>query len=245
MRSDRDRQFVVVTGAGSGIGYAVTALLLAKGYGVAACDRDIGALAGANHPLLSFRKLDVRNRQDMTEVVAQEIERGGDIAGLVACAAVFKRMPFLELDEATWDQTFDVNLKGSLFACQAVLPEMRQRRRGSIVLFSSSLARSGSATGGHYAATKGGILGLARSLALEVAADGIRVNVVSPGLTDTPQPRGHKGGEAAMYAKAKDIPLGRIGHAGDMAQATLFLLQDDSSFITGQDIRVNGGSQMF
>jgi NAD(P)-dependent dehydrogenase (short-subunit alcohol dehydrogenase family) len=245
MSINGEKPVVVVTGAGSGIGYACAMLLLAKGYCVSAWDRDIGALAGGDHPSLSFHTLDVRDKPAMDAIVAHETGAGGEIVGLVACAAVFKRQPFLELDETTWDLTFDVNLKGSLFACQAVLPAMRRRHRGSIVLFSSSLARSGSATGGHYAATKGGLLGLARSLALEVAEEGIRVNVVSPGLTDTPQPRGHAGGEAAMFAKAKDIPLGRIGRAADIADATLFLLEDDSSFITGQDIRVNGGSQMF
>jgi NAD(P)-dependent dehydrogenase (short-subunit alcohol dehydrogenase family) len=112
------------------------------------------------------------------------------------------------------------------------------------VLFSSSIARSGSATGGHYAATKGGLLGLMRSLALDVARDGIRVNAISPGVTDTPQPRGHST-EEQLYAKAKDIPLGRIGTPEDMAQAVMFLLDARSSYVTGQDIRVNGGAQIF
>ncbi len=90
-------------------------------------------------------------------------------------------MPFLDLDEATWDLTLAINLKGSFFACQAVLPAMRRRRRGSIVLFSSTLARIGAARGAHYAATKGGLLGLARSLALVAAPDNVRVNTISPG----------------------------------------------------------------
>ena len=234
---------VVVTGAGSGIGHALTVMLLERGYGVSAWDRLPGALKGMEHPQLRLHTLDVRDKAAMDRALAEEASE--QLWGMVHCAAIFKRVPFLELDEETWDETFAVNLKGGLFACQAVLPAMRRNGQGSIVLFSSSIARSGSATGGHYAATKGGILGLARSLALEVAAEGIRVNVVSPGITDTAQPRAHAGGAEAMYAKAATIPLGRIGAAEDMAEAALFLLADDSSFLTGQDIRVNGGSQIF
>ena len=131
-----------------------------------------------------------------------------------------------------------------MFACQAVLPMMRKAGHGSIVVFSSSIARAGSPTGAHYAASKGGVLGLMRSLALEVAKEGIRVNAISPGVTDTPQPRGHATDEE-LYAKAARIPLGRIGQPEDMAQAIHFLLGNESSYVTGQDIRINGGGQIF
>ena len=172
------------------------------------------------------------------------MRRRARIRGLVACAAVFKAKPFLEIDDALWDTTFDVNLKGSMFAIQAVLPLMRQQKSGAIVLFSSTLARSGAADGAHYAATKGGILGLARSVALETAADGIRVNVVSPGVTDTPQPRGNMT-EDQLFSRAATIPLGRIGHVRDMVEAAVFLLSEDASFMTAQDLRVNGGARLF
>jgi NAD(P)-dependent dehydrogenase (short-subunit alcohol dehydrogenase family) len=162
------------------------------------------------------------------------------LAGLVTCAAIFARVPFVELDEAMWDEHFDINLKGTFFACQAVLPTLRQLGRGSIVIFSSGMARMGSATGGHYAATKGGLLGLARSLALEVAREAIRVNTISPGMTDTPQPRGHSP-EEVVQARASAIPMGRMGRPEEMADAVLFLLSPDSSFVTGQDLAINGG----
>lgn len=241
---DRNPGAVIVSGAGSGIGHAVTRRLLDEGYGVSAWDIAAGLLAGANDPRLAFCDLDVRDKSAMDYAVADTVERFGRIAGLVTCAAVFKAVPFLELDEATWDATFAVNLKGTLLACQAVLPAMRRQGGGAIVMFASSLARSGAAHGAHYAATKGGVLGFARSLALEVAAENIRVNVVSPGLTDTPQPRGNMS-DAEIRAKATQIPLGRIGAPDDMAQAVSFLLSDDASFVTGQDIRVNGGAGLF
>jgi len=235
---------VIVSGAGSGIGHAVTRRLLDWGYRVSAWDIDAGQLAGANDPRLAFHDLDVRDKSAMDRAVADTVERFGRIAGLVTCAAIFKAVPFLELDETTWDETFAVNLKGTLLACQAVLPAMRRQGNGAIVMFASSLARSGAVHGAHYAATKGGVLGFARSLALEVAAHNIRVNVVSPGLTDTPQPRGNMS-DAEIRAKALQIPLGRIGAPGDMAEAVTFLQSDDASFVTGQDIRVNGGAGLF
>jgi len=241
---DRSRGAVIVSGAGSGIGHAVTLRLLAEGYAVAAWDIAAGRLAGANDPRLSFRELDVRDKPAMDRAVADTAARFGRIDGLVTCAAVFKAVPFLKLDEATWDATFAVNLKGTLLACQAVLPAMRRQRDGAIVMFASTLARSGAVHGAHYAATKGGVLGFARSLALEVATENIRVNVVSPGLTDTPQPRGNMT-DAEIRARAARIPLGRIGAPDDMAETVTFLLSDDASFVTGQDIRVAGGAGLF
>jgi NAD(P)-dependent dehydrogenase (short-subunit alcohol dehydrogenase family) len=235
---------VVVTGAGSGIGHAITRRLLADGFRVCACDIAPGLLDGMPHQALTVAQLDVRHKPSLDAAVARFLDSAGRIDGLVACAGIYKTQPFLDLDEATWDKTFDINLKGAFFSCQAVLPAMRRQRRGSIVLFSSTLARQGALRGAHYAATKGGILGFARSLALEVAQDGVRVNVISPGVTDTAMPREHAT-DADLDAAAKKIPLGRIGRPEDMADAALFLLDDDSSFVTGQDLRVNGGALMF
>jgi NAD(P)-dependent dehydrogenase (short-subunit alcohol dehydrogenase family) len=243
MTGDSGRPTIIVTGAGSGIGYETAITLAAHGVHVLCWDVDPGRLAAARSHDLAFAKVDVRDGMRMRELIAEAEGTGHRIDGLVCCAAIFRRVPFLELDEETFDAHLAVNLEGTFLACQAVLPGMRRRGAGSIVVFSSSLARNGSATGAHYAATKGGLLGLMRSLALEVAADGIRVNAISPGVTDTPQPRGHST-EEQLYAKAKDIPLGRIGMPRDMAQAVEFLLGPRSSYVTGQDIRVNGGSQL-
>ena len=235
---------VVITGAGSGIGFATARLLLDEGYRVLACDLAPGRLAEIDSPALHFDALDVRDAAALRASVAGEEARGHAIAGLVTCAGVLKRMPYLDLDEETFDRHLDINLKGTLFACQAVLPAMRRQGRGCIVMFSSSIARAGSGTAASYAASKGGVLGLMRSLALEVAREGIRVNAISPGVTDTPMPRDHST-DAQLYAKADKIPLARIGQPQDMAQAVLFLLGDDSSYVTGQDLRVDGGATLF
>ena len=243
MAADEAQQTIVVTGGGSGIGNAIVRRALAGGYAVSAWDVNEGALAGVNRPGLSFHRIDVRDKPAMIRAVAGIVESGSPIAGLAACAAIYKPTPFLDLDDAAWDAHLDINLKGTLLACQAVLPEMRRRGKGAIVMFSSSIARNGAAGGAHYAATKGGVLGLARAMALETAGCGIRVNAISPGVTDTPQPRGHRS-QADLDAAAAANPMGRIGEPEDMAEAALFLMEDDSSFVTGQDIRINGGRLM-
>jgi NAD(P)-dependent dehydrogenase (short-subunit alcohol dehydrogenase family) len=150
----------------------------------------------------------------------------------------------LDIDESSWDRVFGVNLEGTLLACRSALPFLKRAGGGGIVLFSSSIGRTGGIGAAHYAATKGAILGLARSLALDVAKQRIRVNVVSPGLTDTAQPRGNMS-EAQMLERAARIPLGRMGSAAEMADATAFLLSDAASYVTGQDLRINGGAGLF
>lgn len=235
---------MIVTGAGSGIGHALTRRLLAENYHVSAWDTDPGDLAGANDENLDFCEIDVRDADAMAAAVADAIGKTGKIAGLATCAAVYRTTPFLELTEEDWDQHLSINLKGTLLTCQAVLPQMRAQKSGSIVLFSSSIARRGAPQSAAYAATKGGVLGLGRSIALDHARAGIRANIISPGITDTPQPRGNLT-EEDIYGRAENIPLGRIGLPGDMVDVATFLMSDDASFVTGQDIRVNGGAGLF
>jgi len=235
---------MIVTGAGSGIGHALTRRLLAENFHVSAWDTEPGELAGANDANLDFQELDVRDADAMAGAVTAAVARTGRIAGLATCAAIYRAVPFLDLTEDDWDAHLSINLKGSLLACQAVLPVMQAQKSGSIVLFSSSIARRGAPQSAAYAATKGGVLGLARSLALDHARAGIRANTISPGITDTPQPRGNLS-EDDIYSRAENIPLGRIGMPDDMVEAALFLLSDEASFVTGQDIRVNGGAGLF
>ncbi|MDE0796155.1 MAG: SDR family NAD(P)-dependent oxidoreductase [Alphaproteobacteria bacterium] len=235
---------MIVTGAGSGIGHALTRRLLAENYHVSAWDTDSGDLAGTNDDNLDFCEIDVRDANAMAAAVAQAEEKTGKIAGLATCAAIYRATPFLELTEDDWDAHLSVNLKGTMLSCQAVLPTMLEQKSGSIVLFSSSIARRGAPQSAAYATTKGGVLGLGRAIALDHARAGIRANIVSPGITDTPQPRGNLT-EDDMYGRAKNIPLGRIGQPQDMVETALFLLSDDASFVTGQDLRVNGGAGLF
>jgi NAD(P)-dependent dehydrogenase (short-subunit alcohol dehydrogenase family) len=180
----------------------------------------------------------------MTAAARSAADVGGGIAGLSAGAGMLELAPVLELSEGGFDRTMAVNLKGAMLAAQAVLPAMRAARYGSIVLYSSSLARSAGPDRADYIASKGGILGLARTLALELAEEGIRVNSISPGIVDTPMPWSHST-EERMAERARSNPMGRIGKPADIVDTALFLLSDDASFITAQDIRVSGGDRLF
>ena len=193
---------------------------------------------------MTFLKVDVSRETDVDKAFDAVASREGRVDYLISCAAVFPRRPFLELGAEEWKKTLDVNLNGAFLCCRSALRYMRAQEFGRIVLFSSMLARTGSINGGHYAASKGGILGLARTLALEVAHENIRVNTLSPGITDTLQFRAFLS-DTDIAVKGAQIPLGRIGRAGDMVEACLFLLSDESSYFTGQDIRVNGGSPLW
>ena len=235
---------VCVTGAAGGIGLAVVQRLLAEGYGVSAWDLAPGPLAEIGDPNFIFETVDVRDLAAMQVAAQSASEKFGFVHGLVSLAAIFRRQALAEIDDETWDLHFAINLKGSLFAAQSVLPMMRARRAGSIVLFSSTQARTGGALNAAYAATKGGILGLMRSMARDVARDYIRVNSVSPAIADTAMPRMAMN-EAVLEQRAAANPLKRIGTPDDMAEAVIFLLDPQNSFMTGQDLRVTGGAALF
>jgi len=231
----------VVTGGKSGIGKAIAARLLHEGARVSVLD--VSRSAPDDLPVASYQ-VDVSDERAVDAAFDESAAREGRIDYLVCCAAIFPARPFLDLPAADWERTLRVNLTGGFLCCRAALRHMRPRSFGRIILFSSMLARTAGRNSAHYAASKGGVLGLARSLALEVAHEGIRVNTISPGVTDTPQPRGNMS-EQELFGRAASIPLGRIGAVNDMVLACLFLLGEESSFLTGQDLRVNGGASLW
>lgn len=237
-----DGRVAVVTGGSGAIGRAIAERLLDQG----ACCHTLDPLpwSGAPREGLTAHQVDVSSEEQVDAAFAAIVESAGPISYLVCCAGVFHVQPFLDLSPQEWSTTLAVNLRGMFLSCRAALRSMRPNRSGRIVLFSSMLARTGGTGVAHYAATKGGILGLARSLALEVAQEGIRVNTVSPGITDTPMPRGSLS-EDVLRARAKQNPLGRIGSVEDMVEAVLFLLSDENSYMTGQDLRVAGGASLW
>lgn len=228
----------VITGGSGGIGGAIAARLTAEGALVHVLDVKPGA---AN---TRFHTVDIGDEVSVNQAFDAIGAEHGAIDYLICCAGIYRPQPFLELGLDAWRQTLQVNLTGMFLACRAALKFMTPRQFGRIVLFSSMAARTGGKNVAHYAASKGGILGLSRALAVEAAADNIRVNAISPVLTDTPMPRAVVSDEY-MQSRKQHIPLGRIGDVQDMVEAALFLLSDDSSYVIGQDLRVNGGSTLW
>jgi 3-oxoacyl-[acyl-carrier protein] reductase len=173
-------------------------------------------------------------------LVQGAIDALGRIDVLVNNAGIFPRVGFLEMTEEEWDRVLDVNLKGSAFCAQAAARHMvAQGIRGVILNLSSSSVR-GAVLGVHYAATKTGIIGITRSMALALAPHGIRVNAIAPGLTDTAQPR-HGNTDAELAEMAKALPLGRMGRPEEIAGLMVYLASDAAEWITGQVYHINGG----
>ena len=174
----------VITGGAGAIGGAIARRLHDEGAAVHVLDLQPSHASG-----WTFHTVDVANES----AVDQTFDAIGNLAGridyLVCCAGVYRPVPFLELTLKDWQQTLKINLTGYFLCCRAALRFMRPQKFGRIVMFSSMAARTGGANVAHYAASKGGILGLARALAIESAAENIRVNTVSPVITDTPMPR--------------------------------------------------------
>jgi 2-hydroxycyclohexanecarboxyl-CoA dehydrogenase len=243
--NEHQGRVAVITGGSGGIGTGIGRRLQSAGVTVHALDLNDGAradpgAAGAIH----FHAVDIGNEAQVDSAFDRIQSFSKRLDYLVCCAVIFRPQPFLELEPENWRQTLQTNLTGSFLSCRAALRCMRPQKFGRIVLFSSMIARTGSAKGAHYAASKGGILGLARSVAIEAAADNIRVNTISPGITDTPQPRAFLS-DADLTQRRSRIPLGRIGAVEDMVEACMFLLSEQSSYLIGQDLRVNGGASLW
>lgn|ERR1043166_1198802 len=247
-RREHEGRVAVITGASSGIGYAIADRLQLEGASVNVLDltprKSPGGVESSASSPISFHQVDVAQEREVEATFKSIVAREGKIDYLICCAAIFHATPFLELSEDEWRRTLDINLNGGFLCCRTAIRHMLPRRFGRIILFSSMLARTGGRNSAHYSASKGGVLGLARSLALEVAGENIRVNTISPGVTDTPQPRDHLTDEE-LYGRGPSIPLGRIGKVDDMVEGCLFLLSDDSAYFTGQDLRINGGASLW
>lgn len=238
----------VISGAASprGIGLNTAKLFAEHGAKVAILDIDATAakeaaksLSGSGHIGVAC---DVTDKQACLEATDVALKALGQIDVLCNNAGITQPVKTLEITPAYWDKIQDVNLKGVLFLSQAIIPHMRQRKRGSIACMSSvSAQRGGGIFGGpHYSAAKAGVLGLAKAMAREFGPDGIRVNCITPGLIQTDI----TGGKLTPEMKEdiiKGIPLSRLGEAQDVAGAYLFLASDLSSYITGAVIDVNGG----
>ncbi|TLU71584.1 glucose 1-dehydrogenase [Lichenicoccus roseus] len=237
----------VISGAAGprGIGMATARLFAEHGARVAILDLDRTAPAATAAALGGAYRgyaCDVSSRQDSQQAIAAVLDAFGKVDILVNNAGVTQPRQIMQVEPEDYEFVLDVNLRGTLYLSQAVIPHMRARRQGSIACTSSvSAQRGGGIFGGpHYSAAKAGILGLAKAMARELGADNIRVNCVTPGLIQT-DITGDKLTDAMKAEIASGIPLGRLGTPLDVARAMLFLASDLSAYVTGATIDVNGG----
>ncbi|AOZ03523.1 2-hydroxycyclohexanecarboxyl-CoA dehydrogenase [Cupriavidus sp. USMAHM13] len=245
---------VVVTGGGGGIGGATCRRFGREGARVAVFDRNaetaesVAAAIRMDGGSAEAFACDITDRASVDAAVAATASRLGPIDVLVNNAGwdVFK--PFNKTVPAEWERLIAINLVGALHMHHAVLPGMVERRSGRIVNIASDAARVGSSGEAVYAACKGGLVSLSKTLAREHARHGITVNVVCPGPTDTALFAEFKEGagdpDKLVAAFARSIPLGRIGQPDDLPGAILFFAGDDAAFVTGQVLSVSGGLTM-
>ena len=244
------KRTAIVTGGGSGIGLAIAERLAADGLAVAVFDLNGDAANSAAEKIASSggisagHEVDVSDRGQIDRGVAEVCDRLGRPTVLVNNAGLQGFTPFLKITAEKWQRILAVNLTGTFDCCQAVVPHMIEAGWGRIVNISSSSAQGGQPLMTHYVASKAGVIGFTKALALELGPKGITVNTIPPGFIDTPmlrtsEQKGLLGPGVEHHAER--TPVGRVGKPEDIAAACSFLVRDEASYITGQVIGVNGG----
>ncbi|TFG04265.1 MAG: SDR family oxidoreductase [Promethearchaeota archaeon] len=247
---------VVLTGAASGIGRAIAILFAKEGAIQVLSDLDEEGLRETYNLIkegqerTTIMKLDVRNPQDVKNMIDSAIEKHGRIDVLIANAGVVRVGPVEDFPDKDYDLLIDVNLKGTHYTCKYAVPYFKKQKSGSIITLASVASHIGQVAHANYCSTKAGILGYTRALALDLAPYNVRVNSVSPGATDTPMLQS----DVAKQAKDRGVSynevrkefeeegvLGRWAEPEEIATGVLFLATDESSYMTGADLRLDGG----
>jgi 3-oxoacyl-[acyl-carrier protein] reductase len=233
-----------VTGASRGIGAAVAKTLASHGATVVAgargghADANVAAIVAAGGTAESV-SVDVTEPASVDAAVAAALARHGRIDILVNNAGISRDQLLMRMKRDDWDAVIATNLTGAYTCSQAVLRFMIKQRSGRIINISSVVGQMGNAGQVNYAASKAGLIGMAKALAREVASRGITVNVVAPGLIDTDMTKAISADSSETWKS--QIPLGRLGTPEDVAWAVCFLASDEAAYITGQVVAVNGG----
>ena len=249
----------IIAGVSSprGIGFATAALFARHGARIVAVNlglddvagQDVAdAIASTNGASPEFLALacDITDREQCRDAIARTVAKFGGVDVLVNCVGIVDSKGILDIDDQDFDRMISVNLRGALNLCQSVLPAMVDSACGSIINIASTAAqRGGGLVGGaNYAASKGGLVSLTKSIAREFGPQGIRANIVSPSMTETGMLDGNISQER-FDALVETIPLRRAGKPGDIAGACLFLASDLAAYVTGAIIDVNGGSHIY
>ncbi|HAG10361.1 MAG TPA: beta-ketoacyl-ACP reductase [Desulfotomaculum sp.] len=238
----------LITGSGSGIGEGVAKRLSQNGAKIVIndvvqdkIDRVVEEIKVAGGEAIGMN-IDITKKDQVDEMFKKTVETFGRIDILVNNAGVSRDKGILKLTEADWDFVVDINLKGQFFCCQGAIGYMREQKFGRIVNISSR-AWLGGVGQANYAASKGGVVSLTRTLALELARFGINVNCICPGLIKTPLYDALTEEQIANLVKAQ--PMGAIGNPSDIAQGVLFFVDDDAGYVTGQVIFICGGRSLW
>ena len=245
-----------VTGGSQGIGRAVAELLAESGASVGVCGLEadvvgetVRAIGAAGGEALAA-PADVTNRASIGAAIGATVARYGRLDALVTSAGIQRYGTVIETDEATWDEVFAVNVKGVFLAAQAALPHLRRSGQGAIVVISSVQAHVSQTAVAAYSASKGALDALVRAMAVDEAPHGVRVNAVCPGSVDTPMLRSSarrfsdgsdEGAQALVDTWGRSHPLGRVANPREVAEVVSFLAGPRASFVTGEDLRVDGG----
>jgi 3-oxoacyl-[acyl-carrier protein] reductase len=239
---------VLITGAGRGIGRATAERFAVEGARLLLADRDADTLQQTAEEIrttygahvLAYA-MDVAKKADVDGMMACALAHYGGIDVLINNAGICREQPFLEITEESWDETVNINLKGHLLVAQAAAREMVRAGSGTIVNMSSTNGLVGEAGYAAYNASKGGILLLTKTMALELGPLGIRVNCLAPGYIVTPMSTALDSANR-MFTYARDkIPLARVARPEEVASVFAFLASDDASFINGEVIVIDGG----
>lgn len=250
MRKILSNKVALITGGAQGMGKATAILFAENGVRVALTDinktklnETVNEIKAKGGSVIGIQA-DVTNSSEIKEMLNIVLDSYSTVDILVNNAGILKRTKIIDIPEDEWDLVIDINLKSVFLCSRAVLPIMIKQKKGKIINMSSSAGRSVSTIGGaHYTASKAGVLGFTRHLAKEVAQYNINVNAVCPGLIDTEMVRLTCAKEKIEWYE-KSFPISRLGEPAEVADLILFLASDESSYITGASIDINGGDLM-